>query len=135
MDTKGVLKKTMCILGINNALKYFFVIFLLVILSVFTYDMQSYIIETKIIGIPEKCLDYNQDGRYNKFDENYYGAINLYLAEKRGFNLMDGKGSTISKIVECDYIPNNINIIYLEDISCTGYCRFYGWLVYKLKND
>lgn len=131
MDIKEILKKIMCILGKNSLLKYSFFIFLLAMLSVFTYDRQSYIIETRIIGIPENCLDYNQDGSYDKLDENYYGAINLYIAEKRGFDLMDGKGSIASKIVECNYIPNNIDRIYLEDINCTGYCRLYGWLVYK----
>lgn len=125
----------MYILGKNSVLKYCLTIFLLFTLSVLTYDRQSHIIETKVIGIPENCLDYNQDGRYDKFDENYYGSINLYIAEKRGFELMDGKGSISSKIVECNYIPKNIDKIYLEDINCVVYCRLYGWVVYKFKNN
>lgn len=116
-------------------IKYFLIFFLFIVFIMKTYDKQSQIIETIIIGIPVSCLDYNEDGRYDRFDGNYYGAINLYISEKRGFELMDGKGSIISKITECNYTPNNIDKIYLEDVNCTGYCRLYGWIVYNLKNN
>ena len=71
-------------------MKYIIFGVLLCFLIVFmTYDYQSKIVDTRLLGIPEKCLDENEDGIYNSNDFNYSGYNNF---DKSGeLDLWDAK--------------------------------------------
>lgn len=111
-------------------LKVLFAVVLLVVIMMWTKDMQDAAIDTRLFNIPAECLDANQDGFYNNLDFNY-GGINIYSAEDKSFMLMDKKGAA-SMMKSCSYQPPaKISIEYLTDTDCIGYCRLFAYLKHK----
>lgn len=100
-----------------------FGVFLCVLIVFMTYDYQNKIVDTRLLGIPEKCLDKNDDGFYNSKDFNYSGYNGI--SRSKEFLLMDAKGAAlIAK--DCEDLDNNPYKKYIE-IECRLSCRLKGF--------
>ena len=100
-----------------------FGVFLCVLIVFMTYDYQNKIVDTRLLGIPEKCLDENDDGFYNSKDFNYSGYNNF---DKSGeLNLWDAKTAAITTKI-CKELDANPYRQYIE-ITCRLSCRLKGF--------
>lgn len=100
-----------------------FGVFLCVLIVFMTYDYQNKIVDTRLLGIPEKCLDENDDGFYNSNDFNYSGYNGI--SRFKDFLLMDAKGAAlIAK--DCKALDANPYRQYIE-VTCRLSCRLNGF--------
>jgi hypothetical protein len=100
---------------------YGFLIFILIVFM--TYDYQNKIVDTRLLGIPEKCLDANGDGIYDSDDFNYSGYNGFFKPKE--IMLIDAKGAaSITK--SCEGLDSNPYRNYIE-ITCRLSCRLRGF--------
>ena len=95
-----------------------------------TYDYQNKIVDTRLLSIPEKCLDANEDGSYNSDDFNYSGYNNFSTSGE--LDLWDAKGAVIIT-KKCKELDRNPYRKYIE-LTCRLSCRLRGFYDIRMGN-